>query len=382
MSKELDDLNAQLEKEVILDRRKKAVQEKELDLKEKRVDIAFADLVKAKDDTERSKNVGFGKLSDEEISQLLDDNASYLEAAKNPIPFICSEFDSIVPFFRKNLILLMAPTGAGKSTAVCNIAYTALLKQNPITKQGYKILIITNEEAPEDLMNRLTCFSKGWRYSNHDQFNDEQRTEFARFISVFAKKGNVRVVGDRVGNVDGWSTSVEGIVQIFDNLMRDGEHYDLVLIDYFQNIVRSREKPDLNEYEAQRLLANEFDRIKNIFPGVIVVMGQGDPLKDPDDTTPYNLRWKGSKLILTKSTFICEIIPEHKLMRSKWKIHKSRFTDAIGKEVITGFDKGRFVPYSVDFQRKIAKAVADNLEREKEQELGMGYSKKEDESKE
>lgn len=375
MSKEIELLEAELEKDKDFLIRKKILGHKELDLKEKRVDAQFTELVKNQQETEKSENVSFGRMSQEAIENLINNNEDYLEAAKHPIPFICSEFDSIVPFFRKNLVLVTASSGSGKSTCVSNAVFTAMKQKNPLTGKPYRILVLTNEEAPEDFYNRLSCFIKGWKYTNHDKFSDEQRSEFSKFIRIFTQKGNVTVIGDVYENVNGWTTTVEGIVKIFDNMIRDGDIYDVVILDYYQNVTKSREKPELNEYEVQRLLSNEFDRIKNIYPGVIMVMAQIDPLKDEDDGTPYNIRLKGTKLIITKSTFICEIIPEHKLMRSRWRVHKSRFTDAIGKEVITGFDRGRFVPYSIDFQRNVAKLIEKTLEKSKEQELGMGESK-------
>lgn len=379
MSKDLDDLNEKIQKEMDIERRKKAVSEKELDLKEKRIDIAFENLVKGKEEAEKSEAVSFGTMSEEAVQELITNNEDYLEAAKHPIPFICSEFDSIVPFFRKNLVLITAASGQGKSTCVANIVFSAMKMKNPTTGKPYRILVLTNEEAPEDFYNRLTCFIKGWQYSNHDKFSDDQRSEFSKFIRVLTKNGNVTVIGDQFSSIGGWTTSVEGVVQIFDNLIRDQEEYDVVILDYYQNVTKSREQPDLNEYQVQRLLSNEFDRIKNVFPGVIVVMAQIDPLKDKDDTTSYNLRLKGTKLIITKSTFICEIIPEYKLFRSTWIVHKSRFTSSNGMRVITGFDRGRYVPYSKEFQLNVAKKIEQNMTKEKEKELGI-YEKKEESS--
>lgn len=377
MSKELEEFNtklandSELEKAIELDRRKKALYEKELDLKEKRVDSQFNDFIKGKEETEKSENVFFGKMSEEAIEQVIADNEDYLEAAKHPIPFICSEFDSLVPFFRKNLVMVTSPSGKGKSTACANIIYTAMQKKNPLTGKPYKIMVLTNEEAPEDVFNRLSCFIRGWAYTDHDKFTDEQRAEFSKFIKIFTQKGNVTVIGDVYAGVSGWTTSVEGIVKIFDNLIRDGECPDIVILDYFQNVTRSREQPELNEYQVQRLLSNEFDRIKNIFPGVITIMAQIDPPKDEEDSTPYNIRFKGTKLIITKCTFICEIVAEYELLRSTWLVHKSRFTSAMGKKIITGFDRGRYVPYTSEFQKNIAKLVEKNLERKKAQELGV-----------
>lgn len=379
MSKELDEalskMKIDVEKDQQFEKRKRVVQEKELDLKEKRVEIAYSNLVKGAEETLKSEGVNFNKMSAEAIQKLLDDNADYLEAAKHPIPFINSEFDSIVPFFRKNLIMITAASGKGKSTAVANIVHTAMKGTNPLTGKEYRILVLSNEEAPEDFYNRLTCFGKGWQYSNHDKFTDEQRAEFSKFIRYFTTKGNVTVIGDVYEGVSGWTTSVEGIVTTFDNLMRDGDEYDIVILDYYQNVTKSREQPELNEYEVQRVLSNEFDRIKNNYPGVIVVMAQVDPLKDEDDTTPHSVRLKGTKMITTKCTFICEIVPDYELLKSDWVVHKSRFTSSMGQRIETGFDRGMYVPYSTEFKRNISKIVGEKLERKKAQELGMAVEK-------
>lgn len=371
MSKELDDFEEKLKKDIELDRRKKAVSEKELNLKEKRVDIAFIELVKNKENEEKSQSVSFNGLSDKALEKLRRDNKEYLEAAKHPVPFICSEFDNLVPFFRKNLLLLMAPTGSGKSTAVCNIAFSAIRTTNPLTGKPYRVLIFTNEEASEDLYNRISCFIKGWRYTNHNTFTDEQRETFDKYLQIFQKTKTLTVIGDTHEGVSGWTTTPEGVVRAFNNMIRDGDHYDIVLFDYVQGVVRSTDNTALSEYEAQRKLSNELDRIKNIYPAPIVIMSQCDPLQDEEDKTPYSVRLKGSKLIVTKATFICEITPEHKFLRSRWTVHKSRFTDSIGKAILTGFDNGKFVPYSNAFQAKVAKLVNMNIEREKQKIAGL-----------
>jgi hypothetical protein len=217
----------------------------------------------------------------------------------------------------------------------------------------------------------------GWQYSNHDKFTDEQRAEFTRQIKTFTEEGNVTVIGDVYEDISGWTTTVEGITTVFDNLMRDKDEYDIVILDYYQNVTKSREQPELNEYEVQRVLSNEFDRIKNAYPGVIVVMAQVDALKDEDDKTPHSVRLKGTKMITTKCTFICEIVPDYDLFKSDWVVHKSRFTDSMGHRVITGFDRGMYVPYSTEFQKNISKIVNERLERKKAQELGMPVEKEE-----
>jgi len=378
MSKEIDKLNEEIQKEMDLDRRKKVLAEKKLDLEEKRVDISFDNLVKTKENNEKSESITFGKIPGDEIEKLIKDNDDYLEAAKNPMPFINSEFDNMVPFFRKNLILILSQTGGGKSTTVCSIVDALIRKKDPITGRPYRVLVLTNEESETDVFNRLCCHIKGWTYTNHNRFTDEQRSEFSKYIKIFTQNGNVTVIGDTYRGVSGWTTTVQGIRRIFASLIKNNDNYQAVILDYYQNVTISSDQPELNQYQVQDILSNEFDRVKNVYPGAIVVMAQCDKLSGPDDTKPYNVRIKGAKKIATKCTFICELIPEYELHRSTWEVHKSRFTDSIGKKIITGFKNGRYVPYTIQFQKEAAKMVERNLEKRKEQELSITEETKED----
>lgn len=383
MSKETEDLNEKLEKDFEkdrdLERRKKAVSEKDLLLKEHRVNRDLNELIKNTTEIEQAQFVGFGKMTQETIDKLIKDNDEYMEAAKNTMLFINEDFKRLVPYFRKNLILVGGDTGDGKSTAVANIIFSTITKINPATGKAGRVLVLTNEEAPEDFYNRITCLAQGWKYANHDQFSDEQRETFRNHIPLWAKNGRLTIIGDVYQGVPGWTTSVEGIETIFNNLLRDGDIYDAVIIDYYQNIRYSKNDTRIDEYEAQRKLSGFLDQMKLRYPGPIVVMAQMKKLVDEDDTTPFNVRLKGSKLICDKATFICEIIPERKFLRSKWRVWKSRFTEAVGQHVYTGYDRGKFVPYSVEFQRNTAKLIDRNLEKDKKEELGLSEKEEENE---
>ncbi|HEY5234849.1 MAG TPA: hypothetical protein VIJ14_01620, partial [Rhabdochlamydiaceae bacterium] len=197
------------------------------------------------------------------------------------------------------------------------------------------------------------------------------RATFKEFIPKLTQGGRLTVIGDVYQGIPGWTTSIEGIETIFNNLIRDNCIYDAVIIDYYQNVTYSKKDPKLDEFMCQRRFANLLDQMKNRYPCPIVLMAQMKKLVDDDDNTPFNIRLKGSKLICDKATFICEIIPERKLLRSKWRVWKSRFTEAVGQSVYTGYDRGKFVPYDEKFKLSVAKIVERNLEIEKEQELGL-----------
>lgn len=374
MSDELDKLNRAIEDDIALDKRKKSVQEKDLVLKEHRLTRDINELVKNTAELEQAQSVNFGKMSAENISKLVADNDEYMEAAKNAMVFINEEFKKIVPYFRKNLLVIGGDTGDGKSTSVANIVFGTISHKNPATGRPCRALVLSNEEAPEDFYNRLTCLVKGWRYTNHDQFTDEQRKTFKEFIPKWAGGGRLTIIGDVYQGVPGWTTSVEGIETIFNNLIRDGETYDVIIIDYYQNVRYSKVDPKMDEYNCQRKLSGILDQMKLRYPGPIVVMAQMKRLVDEDDSTPFNVRLKGSKLICDKATFICELIPERKLLRSKWCVWKSRFTESVGQSIYTGYDRGKFVPYDLTFQKNVAKLVEKNLEKDKEQALGLGIN--------
>lgn len=371
MSKELDEFNEKLKNDIEMDRRKKAVQEKDLILKEHRVDISLAELLKNTDELKKAKSVNFGRLTPEEIQKLVDSNNEYMLSAKNSMVFINSEFNKLVPFFRKNLILIGGDTGDGKSTCVGNIIHSTIMRKNPATGKLGRVLVLSNEEAPEDFYNRVTALHRGWKYVNHNEFTDEQRDAFEKHIPIWAKDGRLTIIGDTYQGLPGWTTTVEGVEDIFRNLIRDGEVYDVVVIDYYQNIKKSKLNPLLEPWQVQVKLAALLDQMKLQYPGAIIVMAQMKRLVDDEDSTPFNVRFKGSKEICDKATFICELIPERKLLRSKWRVWKSRFTDAVGMSIYTGYDRGKFVPYSTEFQRNTAKLVDKNLEKDKEQELGL-----------
>ncbi len=109
-------------------------------------------------------------MSLNQIDQLRKSNAEYIAAAQKPMKFICNAFAGSVPFFRKNCIVIGAPTGQGKTTLLANACMSVMMQKNPQTGKKGRVLVISNEEASEDVFNRITALIKGFSYTNHNEF--------------------------------------------------------------------------------------------------------------------------------------------------------------------------------------------------------------------
>jgi len=358
----MSDTKEAFEKNMELEKLKADTAAKKAVLDAKRINSQLEQIEQNERDMAKAKATDFGALTNDQIAQIQKDNDEYMEAAKNAMTFIDPVFDNLVPFFRKNFLLIGAKTGDGKSTAVANIAFTTMGKVNPLTGKTRRVLVITNEERAEDFYNRITSLVKGWHYTNHNKFTDEQKATFRKMIPILASGGRLTVIDNNHNGSHGVTTSIEGIATIFDNLLANNEFYDVVLIDYYQNIIHSQKYPHLSENEVQARLSRMMDRYKNEYPAPIIMMAQVNP-PDKEDKVPFQHRIKGRKIIMDPTTFAVEMIRNTKELYTKWVVHKSRFTEAIGQDMKTGYDKGRFVKYDTAFAEKVQRMALDRAAR-------------------
>lgn len=348
-----DDVQAKLAAVAELEKRRRDVSERKLTIDERRTALQIEQIQQHEKDLELAKKIDFSQLTNEQVQTLQQANRDYINAARTSMSFINNEFKGVIPYFRKNLILIGGKTGEGKSTTVANIAFTTIRQINPNTGKPRRVLVITNEEKSEDVYNRITCLRHGWAYTNHDQFTDEQVSKFDEYIGVLSSGGRMTVIDNEHGGAMGLTTSIEGICTIFDRLIETKDYYDVVLIDYYQNIKYSKRDPSLDEWKVQALLANALDRYKNVYPAPIVLLAQVNP---PDEKeTPFQHRIKGRKVIVDVATCAVEMIADRESYRTQWVVHKSRFNESVGKGFFTGFDRGAYVPYSSEFIAKVAK---------------------------
>lgn len=341
------------------------------------------------EDLEILKNANLDVQSDEQIAITQKKNLEYMQAAKNKLEFIMKDdevngtyaFNKLIPFFQKNLIFIGAKTGDGKSTTVANIALHTIKQKSIITGKNCRALIITNEEQKEDVYNRISCLMEGWSYTNHNRFTMEQIERMNKYIPQLSKY--VTVVDNVHGGAHGVTTSIEGIEGIFENLINNGIHYDVIIIDYYQNVIESKKNTKLNEYDVQARLSRMLDRYKNEYPAPIVLLGQVNA-PDEDGNPIFYWRIQGRKLIMTVSTCVIEMLVDKKHKVTRWFIWKSRFAETIGETIETGFKNGQFVLYTPAFAKEIQDALdakkirEDNLQTDMNNGIKDVFDKKED----
>jgi hypothetical protein len=229
--------------------------------------------------------------------------------------------------------------------------------------QGKKTLIITNEELDTDVYNRVTCLIKGWGYTNHKKFTQEQIDTFNDFYEKLGPM--LTVVSDNFEGVAGKTTTLEGIKALLNSLLSLPTKYEVIIIDYFQNISSSLEHPSMEEWRVLDELGKFLDNYRKIYNAPIVLLSQ---LK-PDEDLPFKERIERSKAIFNKCTCALEVVADPKNSTTVFSCHKSRFSGGIGKTITVGFDKGMYVKNDDKFIERVHKQNMLKLESNKQKEM-------------
>jgi replicative DNA helicase len=328
---------------------------KEFELRKAKVEIQHENLNKQLKELEGFKIFKIG-ATDEKIESLKFQNREYIQLAKTGSVFLnINDFKGCVPMFARNLIFIGAETGHGKSTLTANIALQFLA-------QSKRVLIVTNEEHPTDVLNRIICLIKGWAYHDHANITKEQQQEFDKMYPTLCKR--LEIIDDSYNGVGGLTTTIEGLKTIQSSLKDQKEKYDIVIHDYYQNTNASNKNPSMSVYDVQHEVGRSWDQFKNVYNAPIILLAQLKALAKDDDSTPFKERIEGRKSIFNFCTCAIEARANKQTQTTEWTFYKSRFQKSIGLTIKTGFEYGKYVKHDIEFSQKIEKQRMDKTMKE------------------
>lgn len=369
MSDNPDALNKAIQDKIGVDRL--ALQKKQTKIWEYEISNKFDDIEKRKEDLVINASIDPTKANPDRIKRIQQNSEEYLLAAQNAKVFLYDDFAGKVPYFQKNLILLAAETGQGKSTVSANLAFHALT-------QGQKVLVITNEEDPADVYNRVSCLIKGWSYTKHENFTRDQIDFFNSNIETLSQR--MVVVDDGYSNRTGQTTTIEGMEAIFNALHTKQHDYDVIIIDYYQNVSISTKDPKKVDWQVQDLFVKLLDSVKNYIRAPIILLAQKKRAKK-DEEVYYKELVEGRKSISNAATCVVEISTDKSMCKTSFRVAKSRFAEAVGETIAVGFDKGKYIPWTSEFQTQ-ALLRKERIEHSKVLKQSMnGEGKKNEENK-
>jgi hypothetical protein len=300
-------------------------------------------------------------------------NDEYITAIKNRLPFINPSLSEFICLGGKTVYLIGGCTGQGKSTTVGNII-------TPVIDVGKRVLVLTNEEAREDVYNRVACqrLGKSFRLFKKGDLHQDENAAINREAEQLQE--SLTVISTEFKNNPDFVTTPQGVAAIFEKF---APSHDLVILDYYQNINHSiasvgDSRPD--PWVHQEKFAYWLNSFKNKFGKPIIIFSQ---LKRPTKNEAYAFedRVMGRKYIATVSLVHLEVRPDTTEYTTSFICHKDRFWGMGGQQVVMGFDwtTSRLVDYDDAFQAKAAqwKAAKHNFitsvtddESEKKDESG------------
>jgi replicative DNA helicase len=328
---------------------------KEFELRKARVEVQHENLNKSLKELEGFKTFKIGANA-EKIETLKFQNREYIDLAKIDSVFLkIEDFKGCVPMFARNLILVGAETGHGKSTLTANIAMQFIA-------QSKRVLVITNEEHPTDVLNRIICLIEGWAYNDHSNITKEQQDKFDELYPILLSR--LAVIDDSYNGIGGLTTTIEGLKTIQNSLKEQEEKYDVIIHDYYQNTNASNKNPTAGIYEVQNEVGRSWDQFKNIYNAPIVLLCQLKALSKDDDSTPFKERIEGRKSVFNFCTCALEARANKETQTTEWTFYKSRFQKSLGLTIKTGFEYGRYVKYDREFAQKAEKEKMDKIMRD------------------
>lgn len=248
---------------------------------------------------------------------------------RNKIPFITPQF---FPGFYlcQGLVLIGAESGRGKSTLAGNVV--AGIIHNCVNA---RVMMISNEESADAIYERIAAISLGIPFTkihtkSIDSLSQKKVESYIRDVLTHS----VEVVTD-----DNFKTSMEEDVM---SVMESGAHegYNAIILDYHQNVTSSRNNPEKESYRVSKDLGQYYKDFGKRCSLPVITFAQ---LSARADASKFKDRVENDKTLYNHSFMAIEIIADTDTCTSTFKIHKDRFCNSTGKEIVMNFEGGKFV---------------------------------------
>jgi replicative DNA helicase len=264
-------------------------------------------------------------------------------AYRKNLPLISKELSDKVPTVPGSLILIGGMTGVGKSTTTANII-------RKLWKEGKKVLIITNEETLETVVNRIAFIEANLDYNEFrkDDFSPTPEQE-----QIIVDVGNEVVKFVTVKDKPVESCKLEGVKAILDDAKKK-QTYDVIILDYFQAVSESIQNKGRVEilYELRDYLK---DFCREEAPPVIL-FAQLIPLEAKETDRNMEVRIKWVKGLMEAATSALEIVKEPGIPVTRFVVTKSRW-GFTGKDIYYKYNKGEFTPITKNERDEIGRQI-------------------------
>ena len=282
---------------------------------------------------EYDRSLGHGrkyrpKDKDARVASYQKSRALREEIRKKRIPFITPNF--LPDFFLcQGMILVGGLSGKGKSTAAANVLAGYLKSNNNGTA-----IVITNEENTDSIYDRVSCILCGVSYVDflHHKLKIDDESMVIDTSLELTKQ--IEVVED-----EDWDMSyIEDVQSVLEHAASSG--VGMVIIDYYQTINASRKDPHAESYMVLKRLGFYLKDYGRKYGIPVVVFAQLNP---SGETSELQSRVQNDRTVFNHAFTVIEIVPDFETNLTTFIMHKDRFSNNSGREVIMKYDRGRYI---------------------------------------
>ena len=309
----------------------KSVEEKAKELREHKTNREYATHIRNQAEIERANTLDVTRVPENFYTELENQHDAMADSFKNRLPFITAQLTEFVPLYYPNLILVGALSGSGKTTVAANAIFR-------FYKNGFKTLLISNEELTIDVYNRIACLELGLNINKRELFTPEENSKIKSLHKTIGD--SLRVIDIRYEDNPNLTSSVEGVEAILNSAFKNSGSFDCIIVDYYQKISISKNDPTKAKHLVLSELTNLLDRYYKLVKAPIIVLCQLHPTKK-GETDSFESRIKEGKSIITACTYAIELKADKDMESTEWICRKGRFGNQ-GRQRETIWRNGKF----------------------------------------